>query len=424
VISESLLYRSKEAFVGEIVRDKWVKLGLSLGDILGIEIEKSRKLPKIIGKISRTERADDIKPKGFLLMKWDEKIGTELLVRYPEDISVSNKTLMQVYSTHEYTGEIGVITLTFGFMNILSYYTGPESGYYIILVLNLDDDPDAYEGALANVAQIILQNVKDDSYLEMIPMLFQRLSVYPSLSNEQNLAFYYFDELKRMIFNILGEYGAISKSELAVWIKEKYTESFYDLEAVLTEFVKRDLIKLISVKGAPSELILLVKDIFMLRIPPIDILENPVNRGLPIQFTKMYQTEVREYFEKYIPSEMDNLKVIDIFIDPQVYETLRLLRTSVGTRSLLEKLKKKGVDDIYSVLKKLYDAQMIKVYKDDNGTEYYALVSDFYIDLIFPKYLLNVIKVAYEQKSKSNKELLEYLGVLENAYFDLKSKEK
>ncbi|MFX1467453.1 MAG: hypothetical protein ACFFB8_02235, partial [Promethearchaeota archaeon] len=83
-----------------------------------------------------------------------------------------------------------------------------------------------------------------------------------------------------------------------------------------------------------------------------------------------------------------------------------------------------GVDDIYSVLKKLYDAQMIKVYKDDNGTEYYALVSDFYIDLIFPKYLLNVIKVAYEQKSKSNKELLEYLGVLENAYFDLKSKEK
>ncbi|MFX0036940.1 MAG: hypothetical protein ACFE9I_15020, partial [Candidatus Hermodarchaeota archaeon] len=166
VISESLLYRSKEAFVGEIVRDKWVKLGLSLGDILGIEIEKRRKSPKIIGKISRTERADDIKPKGFLLMKWDERIGTELLVRYPEDISISNKTLMQVYSTHEYTGEIGVITLTFGFMNILSYYTGPESGYYIILLLNLDDDPDAYEGALANVAQIILQNVKDDSYLE------------------------------------------------------------------------------------------------------------------------------------------------------------------------------------------------------------------------------------------------------------------
>ncbi|MFW9902105.1 MAG: DUF2341 domain-containing protein, partial [Candidatus Thorarchaeota archaeon] len=410
VISESLLYRSKEAFVGEIVRDKWVKLGLSIGDILGIEIEKSRKLPKIIGKISKTERASNIKPLGFLLMKWDERIGTEVLVRYPEDIDVSNKTLMQIYSTHEYTGETGIITLTVGLMNILSYYTGPESGYYIILLLNLEDDPDAYEGAIANVAQIILQNVEDDSYLEMIPILFQRLSVYPNLSNEQNLAFYYLDELKRMIFNILGDYGAISKSELMVWLKEKYTEAFFDLEAIITEFVKRDLVKLISVKGAPSELILFVKDIFMLRIPPIDILENPVNRGLPIQFTKRYKTEVREYFENYYPSEEDNLKVIDILIDPQVYETIRLLRTTIGTKSLLEKLKKKGVEDIYSVLKKLYDAQMIKVYKDDKGTEYYALVSDFYIDLIFPKYLLNVIKVAYEQKSKSKKELTEYLG--------------
>ena len=258
----------------------------------------------------------------------------------------------------------------------------------------------------------------------MIPILFQRLSVYPNLNDEQNLAFYYLDELKRMIFNLLGDYGAISKSELMVWLKEKYTEDFFDLETILTEFVKRDLIKLISVKGAPSELILFVKDIFMLRIPPIDILENPVNRGLPTQFTKRYKTEVREYFEKYYPSEEDNLKVIDVFIDPQVYETLRLLRTTIGTKSLLEKLKKKGVDNIYSALKKLYDAQMIKAYKDDNNTEYYALVSDFYIDLIFPKYLLNVIKIAYEQKSKSNKELLEYLGVLENAYFDFKSKKK
>ncbi len=424
LISETLLYRSKEVFIGELVRDKWGKLGLSLGDILGLEIEKSRKLPKIIKKFSRTERADDIKPMGFLLMKWDERIGTELLVRYPEDVSISDKTLMQLYSTHEYTGDIGVITLTVGTMNILSYYTGPESGYYIILLLNLDDDPDAYEGAITNTAQIILQNVEDDAYLELIPSLFQRLSVYPNLNDEQYLAFYYLDDLRRMIFNILGENGAISKSELAVWLKEKYTEDFFDMEATLTEFVKHDFVKLISVKGAPSELILLVKDIFMLRIPPIDILENPMNRGLPLQFTKTYQTEVREYFEKYYPSEEDNLNIINILIDPQVYETLRLLRTAIGTRSLLEKLKKKGVDDIYSVLKKLYDAQMIKVYKDDNENEYYALISDFCVDIIFPKYLLNVIKVAYEQKSKSNRELLEYLGVLENAYFNLKSKKK
>ena len=422
IISESLIYPDKEIFIGEIVRDKWDNLGLSLGDILGIKINKSKTLPK--RESTRLTRAADLKPIGFLLMRWDERIGTELLAKYPEKIDISDKTLMQLYSTHEYSGERGVITLTVGSMNILSYYTGPESGYYVVLLLHLDDDPDAYEGLMANAAQIILQNVEDDSYLEMVPSLFQRFSVYPNLNDEQNLAFYYQDEIKRMIINILGEYGAIPKSELIIWLKEKYKEDFFDLEAVLADFIKKDLIKGISVKGMPSELIFLTKDIFMLRIPPVDLLENPVNRGLPIQFIKMYQTEVREFFEKYIPSEEDNLKIIDILIDPQVYETMRLLRREIVTLNSLEKLKKKGVDDIYSVLKKLWDTHMIKVFKDEDEKDYYALVSDFYIDLIFPKYLLNIIKESYEQKSKSNKVLLEYLDVLENIYFDLKSKEK
>jgi len=423
-ISESLLYRTKEVFIGEIVRDKWDKLGLSLGDILGIEIKKSKKLAKIKRKTPSKERADDLKPIGFLLMRWDERIGTELLIKQPHDIRISDKTLMQVYSTHEYTGERGLITLTIGSMNVLSYYTGPESGYYIMLLLNLDDDPDAYEGGMVNVAQIILQNVEDDAYLEMIPSLFQRLSVYPILNDEQNLVFLYQDELTRMIINILGEYGVILKSELKVWVQEKYTEGFFDLEAILTEFIKRDLIKEISVKGMPSELIFLIKDIFMFRVPPINLLENPIDKGLPTQFTKIYQTEVQEYFKKYVPSEEDNLRIVEILINPQVYETLRLLRTAIITRQDLEKLKKKGVDDIYGVLKMLWDTQMIKVFKDKDNIEYYALNSDFYIDLIFPKYLLNGIKVAYEQKSKSNKVLREYLGVLENTYFDLKSKKK
>jgi len=210
LISESLLYPSKEIFVGEIVRDKWDNLGLSLGDILGIEIKKHKTLSKI--KSTRLTRATDLKPIGFLLMRWNERIGTELLVKYPQKVDISDKTLMQLYSTHEYSGERGVITLTVGSMNILSYYTGPESGYYVVLLLNLEDDPDAYEGLMASVAQIILQNVEDDSYLEMVPSLFQRFSVYPNLNDEQNLAFYYQDEIRRMILNILGEYGAIQKN--------------------------------------------------------------------------------------------------------------------------------------------------------------------------------------------------------------------
>ena len=87
--------------------------------------------------------------------------------------------------------EKGSITLIRGNLSVLSYYTGPETGYYIILILSEEDDPDIYEGAMSNVAQLILKNLEDDVYIEMIPSIFQRLSVYPSLSYEQNLIYYY-----------------------------------------------------------------------------------------------------------------------------------------------------------------------------------------------------------------------------------------
>ncbi len=363
-------------------------------------------------------------PVGLVVMKWDERVGTEILAKYPEEISVTDKTLMQVYSTHEYSGESGMISLMVGSLNIASYYTGPEKGYYILLLLNLDDDPDSYEGGLADASRIILQNLEDNAYVQLVPSIFRRLSVYPTLNDEQRLAMTYQDEIKRMIVNRLREEGVVSKSELMVWLKDRYKQGFVDLEGVLIELIKRELIKETSVKGMPSELIFLTNDILMLRVPPVQLLKDPADKGLPSQLASDYRTEVKKFFQNYRPSEQDNLRVIDIIINPQVYETLRLLRTAIVTKNDLEKLKKKGVDDIDEVLKNLWESQMIQVFQDDRNNEYYALLSDFYVDLIFPKYLLNVIKSEYEKKSKADQVLVEYLSVLENAYLNLKSSVK
>ncbi|TFG24506.1 MAG: hypothetical protein EU533_02035, partial [Promethearchaeota archaeon] len=100
-------------------------------------------------------------PIGLVVMKWDERVGTEILAKYPEEIIVTDKTLMQVYSTHEYSGESGMISLMVGSLNIASYYTGPAKGCYVLLLLNLDDDPDSYETGLIDVSRMILQNLED-----------------------------------------------------------------------------------------------------------------------------------------------------------------------------------------------------------------------------------------------------------------------
>jgi len=363
-------------------------------------------------------------PVGLVVMKWDERVGTEILAKYPEEIIVTDKTLMQVYSTHEYSGESGMISLMVGSLNIASYYTGPEKGYYILLLLNLDDDPDSYEGGLIDVSRIILQNLEDEAYTKLIPSLFQRLSVYPTLNNEQRLAITYQDEIKRMIINRLRDEGVVSKSELMVWLKDKYRQGFVDLEGVLIELIKRELIKEASVKGMPSELIFLIHDMLMLRVPPVQLLKDPADRGLPAKLAEDYRMEVKKFFQNYRPSEQDNLRVIDIIINPQVYETLRLLRTAIVTKNDLEKLKKKGVEDVDEVLKMLWEGQMIQVFQDEMNNEYYALLSDFHLDLIFPKYLLNVIKSEYDRKSKAEQVLVEYLNVLEDTYTAIKTAPK
>ena len=106
-------------------------------------------------------------------------------------------------------------------------------------------------------------------------------------------------------------------------------------------------------KGLSSDLIMLTNDLFMLRVPPVKLLEHPVNKGLPSQFVKAFQLEVKKFFQNYRPNEEDNLKIIEILINPDVYETLRLLRTAIVTRQDLEKLKIKGVEDVDGVMQLL-----------------------------------------------------------------------
>ena len=360
-------------------------------------------------------------PIGLVIMKWDDRAGTEILAKYPEEIVLTEKTLMQVYSTHEYSAESGMISLMIGSLNIASYYTGPEQNFYILLLLNLDDDPDAYEEGLIDISRIILGNLDNDAFLQMIPTLFRRLSVYPTLSTEQRLALTYQDEIKRMIIKRLRDEGVVSKSELMIWLKDRYKQGFIDVDGILMELIKREIVKEASVKGMPSELIFLIKDFVIMRVPPVKILKDPADRGLPSQLVESYMSAARSFFQNYRPTEGDNLRVIDILTNPQVYETLRLLRTAVVTKNDLEKLRKKGVEDLDDVLKMLWDTQMIQVFQDERENEYYALLSDFHLTLAFPKYLMNVIKTVYDQKSKADQVLIEYLTVLENTYTNLKA---
>ena len=362
-------------------------------------------------------------PIGLIVMQWDERVGVNILAKHPEDLSINDKTLMQIYSTHEYTGEAGLISLNVGALNIASYYTGQETGIYMILLLEMEEDPDVFEDGLADAARLVIANLDGKEYKPLIPSIFQRLSVYPSLNEERKIAMLYSDEAKRMVIQKLQKEGSLLKSEIAVWLRDQFKGGFVEIEGILLSLIKESLIKSVSVKGAPSEVVYLINDIYITRAPPKVLVEDASNRGLPGDLKEDYHREVVTFFQNYKNDDDDNLQLVELLLDPPVYETMKLMRMAVVTRDDLEKLAKKGVDDVDDVLKKLWDANMILVMQDSAGNEYYCLQSDIKILKYFPEYQLNLIREQYSNKVKSNQVLTEYVETLKDVYQGISDEE-
>jgi hypothetical protein len=221
-----------------------------------------------------------------------------------------------------------------------------------------------------------------------------------------------------MILERLREECVISKSEIVIWLKDQYKEGFVDIENILNAMVKLGIVKIASVKGMSSDLVFLSEDIVALRVPPAKLIKDPVDRHLPESLTSEYLSEIRNYFKHYTPSERDNLEIIDkVLLDPACYEVLKLMREAIVTRNDLEKLRKKGVDDVDRVLKAFWETKMVAVFKDDKANEYFCLTCDFYIAKFYPRYQIDTIRKQYRSRAQNSNVLVKALELMREEYY-------
>jgi hypothetical protein len=364
-------------------------------------------------------------PIGLLVMHWDERAGAEEIAKYPEELQFQDKTMMQLYSQHEFSGEAGYVTLSAGAINLASYYTGPESGYYIILFLTIDEDGDSYEEGMIEISQQIIININSGNLSALLPPLFQRVSVYPTLNKEQYYALILQNDVKRMVLERLRDEVTVSKSEIAIWLKDQYRGGLVDTESLVNGLTKAGLVKVVSVKGFSSDMIFLVEDLVSICKPPGDLVKNPVEHHLPAQMKASYITEVKNFFMEYRPTESEFLKIInDIILDQANYQVLKLLREAIVTRSDLEKLKKKGVEDVNEALKKFWENRLITVFRDDAGTEYFALIADPCIVKLYPKYLLDRLRLQYKDNAQNPTVILKAIDLMKEEFYAKIAEEK
>jgi hypothetical protein len=358
-------------------------------------------------------------PTGLVVMRWDERIGAEIIGNYPIEAKIAEKTMMQIYAQHEYSGEAGMVTLNVGALNLASYFCGPDHPFYIILMLEAEEDGLDFETGLTEMSRQIVEAAQNPAVLkDLIPNIFQRLAVYPHLTDEQKLGIILQDEIKRLIFQRLREEVVIPRSEIEIWLKDQYRGSvIFDIEGSINALLKQGLVKIASVKGVAADLIFFVQDIMMLRHPPVELIKDPVGHHLPKSMKRVYIGEVRKFFQSYKIGDEDSLKVITkALLDPQIYEVIVLMRQAIVTRQDLEKLRKKGVTDLDYVLRTLWDLNMVTVIQDQNETEYYGLLCDFSLTKYYPTYNIDTILRRYKEKSETVPVLLKALDIMREEY--------
>jgi len=117
-------------------------------------------------------------PNGIILMKWNERSATEILFKYPtnKDFQLSKKTLLHILNLHGFNKKPGIASLTTSDINFLTYYSGAEKGYYIILLLNILEIPDDYEENFKQLAPKIINKIEKQNYKKTLPSLYNKLT--------------------------------------------------------------------------------------------------------------------------------------------------------------------------------------------------------------------------------------------------------
>ncbi|MEM3585752.1 MAG: hypothetical protein QXO71_00380 [Candidatus Jordarchaeaceae archaeon] len=355
-------------------------------------------------------------PFGMIVVRWDNRLGAVLEAKYPEHIRTTDDQIMKIYTAHA-MGEAaaGFMSMRLGNLNVASYYGGWELNYYVALLLTLEENADEYEDGLAEIAAHIFSKLENEAYKAELEDLYNKLTRFPTLTEEQKMAVILSDPVRRSIIERLIEEGNTTMSDLEVWLKHKLDVKAIELNSFLSPLIKNGLVTTQWVEGLPSQCIFLVRDVFIARVPARVIVKKAKSGELGPEASSEYLDEVKNFFRDYAVSPEDTETITKILSDPDAYDVLVALRENVLPKGEIHKLldkKKSVVDSILDAFDRAGFTMDLKIEKKT----YVALKTDVKIMTFFPEYLVEQIGQQYNDQVKPPRMLLWHLKALRDSY--------
>ncbi|MFX1451381.1 MAG: hypothetical protein ACFFCM_11090, partial [Promethearchaeota archaeon] len=254
-------------------------------------------------------------PEGIFIFSSDIQENIKIEAKYPEDLTISEKILNIINISHEIKEGYSFSAVSIGKSKFASLYLGPELNYTINLYLTEKENSTIFENALSYYSKDIMKDLSSDQFKELLPKIYEYISLYPTFDEEQKLAIAHNNEIKRLIMTKLIQNAFISKKDLLDWVKEKKQIKNIVLDPILDSLIELGLVRISGIKDVSDEYVYCTGDFFITRLPPSEIFEMIDKKKIPESIASKYLSKVKEFFQSYSPTTEDAKKIAELISD-------------------------------------------------------------------------------------------------------------
>lgn len=353
-------------------------------------------------------------PKYIIVSEWDNVSGITIKAEYPgQSTKILNEdSILKIFSSTAITKEAGLVNIYIRDIRVISYYSGPsvdkhENQILISLILSEEDNPSLFEKYLNGIAQLIINKLNRENFLseDLIIDCFECAQTIKDVPKEYLNGILLNDKINWFILELLRE-GPITKEQFGKYLSNEFNQKISNIDKYLKPFVDNNFIVIQKIKdsiGRISEYLLLIKDVYIYRTPPIKTLVNL--EEVPNLSEKFY-TETEKIFMDYNPTPDDSKKLAELISNPVKYEVLKILRNEFVKYDLLSQQIGFELKNIQKHLTELLNNRIAVAIKDQTGGYWLFLLNDIQIVEEFPRYMIDVL-----QKSTLHNEIDEMVAI-------------
>jgi len=327
---------------------------------------------------------------------------------------------------------------------VVSYFRQEEdrSQFLTISIFDLDDEVEIYEDLIKSMAKKLdvlfetLVKANQSRNVSLITNVLNRiedelrLTIFQveRLSNLDKLqkAALIFNSPERMeILNTLRK-APISKREMKNKLErikpnanvDILIEPFLELNLIRRDWIKGERDKRTGKMLNQGEYLFLTKDIILAKVPHDKLLEHLKEKDPKSALYLNYYQQVIDYFSYYDPlkqTDEDLKKIASVLLNPDMYDFFNLLKGNYYPLDKIPKILSEWADH-EEIVDTLTELKIATIVKDEKDRKWIMLLCDIKPLIIFPEYLLPLIREAYQKKELTKEIAKKAYDLLEVSY--------